>query len=103
MTAPVHSRQGVGEAVERFAWAAGVYEDEQMLSDINTIRAALSSQAEALEAMAGALEPFALLAADDETRGVNMNDPISKWLTIANLQRASEALSTYLQTKEDTA
>lgn len=44
------------------------------------------------ERLANALEPFALLAPDSGTEGVNMGDPLSKWLTIAQLVEAKSAL-----------
>ena len=41
------------------------------------------------------MEPFALLAVDEENgiKGINMNDPISKWLTIAQLVDARAFLA----------
>ena len=48
--------------------------------------------ADLVERLEGALEPFSLLAATDTYQGANMNDPLSKWFTVADLQRALAAL-----------
>ena len=49
--------------------------------------------ADKLRIASAALAPFAALAPCDETCGVNMNDPLSKWLTIADLVGADQALA----------
>lgn len=58
--------------------------------------AALSSQpvaaAEVVEALMCSVHRLALLAGD-----VNMNDPLSKWFTVANLYEAKEAYEAALQ------
>lgn len=49
--------------------------------------------ADKLRIASAALAPFAALAPCEETCGVNMNDPLSKWLTIADLVGADQALA----------
>lgn len=49
--------------------------------------------ADKLRIASAALAPFGALAPCEETCGVNMNDPLSKWLTIADLVGADQALA----------
>lgn len=80
-------------------------------ADLRLILSALSSQAEALEAMAGALEPFAAVLVDvgDDEHDVEPFKPMSPRyrrgfpIKVGDLRRARTALSQYRQTKEDTA
>lgn len=48
----------------------------------------LRRAADDMEALYEALEPLALLFGG----GVNMNDPLSKWFTMAQLQEAADAM-----------
>ena len=63
---------------------------EQLMAAAN-YEANRSARIEQLaEAMAGALEPVALLSGD-----TNMNDPLRRWLTVGHLQQASETLAAW--------
>jgi hypothetical protein len=45
-----------------------------------------------VEALRVALEPFSNLAAQDGILGANMNDPLSKWFTVAQIQAARSTI-----------
>ena len=79
-----------------FAQSPQSYSEQEHAAVFDQIaagEAALSALLSERRKMVEALEPFALLAASDVSAGVNMNDPLSKWLTIAQLQAARAALT----------
>ena len=54
----------------------------------------------ALDKAEVALAPFASLAATPDNEGANMNDPLRKWFTVANLYEAHEALTALRASRE---
>lgn len=68
---------------------------QDVLRDANEAARLLREMAAENERLRGALEPFALLAVDEanDVGGINMSDPVSKWLTIAQLVEARLALT----------
>jgi len=55
---------------------------------------------DALRVAVEALEPFALLAPDEGVDGANMDDPLSKWFTVADLVAARQARLAALQAEQ---
>lgn len=64
----------------------GALFDEEAAATIRELEAKLKIATDALD-------PFALLSNDVNREGVNMNDPIGKWLSIAALVYARDALA----------
>lgn len=64
-----------------------------LLRHIEALRAQPPAREDALRVAVEALEPFALLAPCEHRSPINMNDPLSRWITIGQLLDASEALA----------
>lgn len=86
----------MGDLVERLRSSAKAFREHSVYdSEGDEVR--LIAQAEEcdeaaseIERLREVLEPLANLA------GVNMNDPLRKWLTVGQIKDAEEALSAYI-------
>lgn len=79
------------QPVERLQAALDAMPQEhrhEAYDDIAAVLTALAHSEARERGLREALEPFSLLA-----DGANMNDPLSKWLTVAHVQDARAALT----------